>query len=196
MNNCTFCNFDTNRIENTIIEETKHFYILPALGSFVEGYLLLVSKRHVLAMSELNLEEKVEFLSIIQKYQNLFLKLYGTYPIIFEHGTVNSALNSANSVSHAHIHLVNHKYLNEANVLIEQNFALIPLDSFPEVNRNYIWYMNQNNQSYVSYDFAPISQLMRIYIARDLGIENTFNWRENPMYENIEKTIEKFKDLN
>lgn len=196
MNHCIFCNFDTNKLENTIIEETKYFYILPAVGSYVEGYLQLVSKRHINAMSELNSEEKEEFLSIIQKYQKLFLKFYGNMPIIFEHGTIDSSLNSASSVSHAHVHLVNHIYLEEEKILKEQNLNLISFGFLPEKEKNYIWYINQNNQSYVSYNFSPTSQLLRIYIARDLGIENEFDWRKSPMYENIEKTIKNFKNLN
>ena len=73
--NCIFCNIDNRKIENTIIEETDNFYILPTLGSLVDGYLLIISKKHINSMSELSNQEKEEYKSILKKYRNLFYNL-------------------------------------------------------------------------------------------------------------------------
>ena len=73
--NCPFCKLDTTDIANTIIEETEYFYILPTLGSLVDGYVLIVTKRHINSMSELNDIELTEYQNIITKYQNIFKKL-------------------------------------------------------------------------------------------------------------------------
>ena len=35
-------------------------------------------------------------------------------------------------------------------------------------NKNYIFYTNPNNEIYVTNNFKPISQFMRIEIAKDL----------------------------
>ena len=86
---CIFCDIDQSKIENTIIEETKYFYILPTLGSLVDGYVLIVTKRHINSMSELNDNELEEYKTIIAKYQKLFNKVYNKTPIVFEHGTPN-----------------------------------------------------------------------------------------------------------
>ena len=65
MEECDFCKLDKSKIYNTIIEETKNFYIKPSIGAIVEGYLLIISKRHVNCMQQLNENEKKECLEII-----------------------------------------------------------------------------------------------------------------------------------
>ena len=120
---CVFCNIDKSKLENTIIDETDNFIVLPAVGSLVDGYLIIVTKKHINSMSELNADEQKEYELLIQKYRNLFKNIYEKYPIIFEHGTpiINSNMK-ASSVVHAHIHIVNHEFMNEYKVIKELNF--------------------------------------------------------------------------
>src|SRR5574344_919777 len=103
---CKFCNSTAN-IYDEVIDETKYFTIKPSLGSLVDGYLLIISKRHITSMSQLTSNEKKEYFEIIEKYREKFHDIYGAYPIIFEHGTINEK-TSASSVTHAHTHIVNH----------------------------------------------------------------------------------------
>lgn len=72
---CIFCDIDHSKIENTIIEETEYFYILPTLGSLVDGYILIVTKRHINSMSELNENELIEYKNIIKNIK-IYLKKY------------------------------------------------------------------------------------------------------------------------
>ena len=46
-------------------------------------------------------------------------------------------------------------------------------------------YINQKNICYVSYNFEPVSQMMRKIIAKDLGYENKFDWKKEIFIENI-----------
>lgn len=46
MKECVFCELDKNKLANTVIEETKNFYITPSVGALVEGYILIISKKH------------------------------------------------------------------------------------------------------------------------------------------------------
>ena len=39
-------------------------------------------------------------------------------------------------------------------------------------------YINQKNICYVSYDFEPISQMMRKIIAKELGCESKYDWKK------------------
>lgn len=36
---CVFCKMDHTKVENTIIDESNHFFVLPSVGSLVDGYL-------------------------------------------------------------------------------------------------------------------------------------------------------------
>ena len=190
---CIFCDIDQSKIENTIIEKTKYFYILPTLGSLVDGYVLIVTKRHINSMSELNDNELEEYKTIIAKYQKLFNKIYNKTPIVFEHGTPNqNSKMKANSVTHAHTHIVNINFKNEKELLEKYNFKEINNLKEIETNKNYIKYI-YNNKIYITYNFPCVSQLMRILIAEELNYKDKFDWKKERFDENIISTIERIK---
>lgn len=190
MDRCTFCYLDKTKIYNTILEETDNFIVVPTLGSLVDGYILIVSKKHLYNMNELSKKEKQEYFNLIDKYRNLFNKIYKKYPIVFEHGTSKNIINeSASSVVHAHTHIVNHNYKYENDILTKLNFKTNIINK----DKNYIFYISPINKKYITYNFEPVSQLMRIMIAKDLGFENKYNWRKEPFLENIISTIDNIK---
>lgn len=194
---CIFCNIDKTKLENTIIDETNNFLVLPAVGSLVEGYLLIISKRHLNSMAELTKEEKEEYQFLINKYRTLFKKYYFKYPIIFEHGSpvIDSDIK-ANSVLHAHTHIVNYNFINEIDIINQLNFKEINNLSYLTKDKNYIMYINHNNTYYLTNNFEPISQIMRILIAKELGYEDKFDWKKDMFIDNIIATIKKFKKVN
>ena len=51
--------------------------------------------------------------------------------------------------------------------------------------------MNSMGNQYITYEFEPISQMMRIYIAKDLEIQNKYDWKKYPFTENVIQTIKK-----
>lgn len=190
---CPFCNIDKTKIENTILEETRYFYITPSLGSLIKGYILIITKRHVNSMSELTKDEKEEYKILIKKYREVFKKIYQKYPIVFEHGTpdLKDGIN-ASSVIHAHSHVVNHNYKNE-NILIEK-LKFKRINKLKNIHKNYIFYISPKNETYITNEFEPISQLMRIEIAKDLDLVNKYDWRKNDFNDNIVLTINQLND--
>ncbi len=99
---CAFCKLDKKLFYNKIIEETNNFIIIPCLGSLVPGYILILPKRHTYCMTEFDKEIMEEYNSILEKYREKFKRLYGKYPIVFEHGTPDPCGLCANCVIHAH----------------------------------------------------------------------------------------------
>lgn len=192
MMDCVFCNIDFEKEENTIIYENSNFYILPTVGSLVDGYLLIVSKRHINSMSELNDNEKKDYIDLINKYKEIFYSIYGINPIIFEHGTPNPHNKMrANSVFHAHTHIVNYNFLDNESIIKSLNFESVKDACDIANNKNYIFYMDNSGKCYVSYNFPSESQLMRKLMAKELGIDDKFDWRNNKFMNNITSTIKK-----
>lgn len=192
---CPFCNMDKTKMVNTILDETKYFYITPSLGSLTEGYILITSKRHINSMSKLNIEEMEEYKILIKKYREIFKNIYEKYPIIFEHGTPDLKDKvKASSVVHAHTHIINHNYKSE-NKLIE-NLKFKRIDKIENIvsNKNYIFYISPNNDIYITNEFEPVSQFMRIEIAKDLNLVDKYDWRKNDFYDNIILTINKINN--
>lgn len=187
---CVFCDIDFSKIENTIIYEGEYFYVLPSVGALVDGYVLIVSKRHVESSICLNQIELNEYKYLINKFQNIFKKIYGKMPIVFEHGTFDKY--SASSVVHAHTHIVNVNFKNEKDILEKYNFFEISDFNLIDKSRNYIKYIN-GDKIYVTYDFPFVSQLMRILIADEIGISDKYDWKSEKFISNIVSTIEKLK---
>lgn len=192
--NCVFCNIDKSWPENTIIDESENFIVLPSIGALVDGYLMIVSKKHINSMSELKENERIEYELLIEKYRNKFKKIYNKFPIIFEHGSpINNSDMKASSVIHAHTHIVNYEFIDENQVIKKLNFERIDNLNYLSRKQNYIMYINQKNIYYISYNFESISQMMRKIIAKDLGYEDKFDWKKEKFIENINSTIKKFK---
>ncbi len=198
MKGCPFCKLDNTNIVNTIIDESDSFLVLPAKGSLCEGYVLIVPKEHINSMNELSDKQKEELLSLIKNYREKFKSIYGSYPLLFEHGSSKTNLEpSSSSISHAHIHIVNHKFRDEKNIINALNLQKVNIKEFFEFkDKTYISYISNNNTHYITYNFQPVSQQMRIFIAEDLGIIQSYNWRKNNFNNNILKTIKKFTELN
>ena len=179
-------------VYNTILDETENFVVVPTLGSLVEGYVLIVSKHHIFNMGELSIEKQEEYINIVNKYRELFNKIYGKYPIVFEHGTSKNDINlTSSSVIHAHTHIVNHSFVDENKIINDLNFEEISEVNEILSDKNYILYISKSGKKYITYNFESTSQLMRILIAKDLGYENKYNWKNDTFLDNIEKTIEK-----
>lgn len=66
--NCIFCDLDVGKLANTILEETKNFIVIPAVGSLTDGYILIVAKKHFHNMFELSNEVKEEYFNLVEKY--------------------------------------------------------------------------------------------------------------------------------
>ena len=195
MKECPFCNLDNTNIVNTVIHESDTFLVLPSKGSLCDGYLLIVPKKHINSMNELPSKQKIELMALISELREKFKSIYGDYPLLFEHGSSSDNTEaSSSSIKHAHIHIVNHKFKDEKKIIDSLNLQKVGIEQFFEFkNKNYISYISNNNEFYITYNFQPVSQQMRIYIAEDLGITNNFNWRQDNFEENIVRTINNFR---
>lgn len=147
-------------------------------------------------MSELSVEEMNEYEKLIKKYRKIFKVIYTKYPIIFEHCSPNSKSTiKANSVFHAHTHIVNHHYKNEEQLIEEMNFKEI--SKITDMNyKNYILYINPNYKIYMTNNFKPIRQLMRKEIAKDINMDYRYDWEQNRFEDNIIATIDKINNYN
>jgi ATP adenylyltransferase len=73
-----------NLQDRTIIE-AEHLKVLPSLGHFVKGYLLLVPKRHYCALADAPPEIIREVDEVKKSLIGQLSPLYGSY-VFFEHG--------------------------------------------------------------------------------------------------------------
>ncbi len=58
------CRFCTPSEKERILYETEHFYVMVSLGPIIEGYLLIITKKHIGACLNMPKEYLEEFLDL------------------------------------------------------------------------------------------------------------------------------------
>lgn len=173
------------------IGQTNSFLIEGNIGSIVPGYNLVISKAHILSMSAMSSEMIDEYVKIIQDMRLLYQEIYHRKPIVFEHGANVCENPKASSIDHAHTHIVNHNYFDE-NKLIN-SLGLYEVSSIKEMlkegsGKNYISYISPSDKYYIGEVKKQESQIMRKFIAQDIGKKDEWDWRKYPHLENSFET--------
>lgn len=208
-NGCPFCNEFNGRkdlsyfevmfgskydIEERCILETDNFSCVPSIGSFVEGYILTIPKKHYLCALMMPENHLKELLSISTTLSSFYNNYYHKSFLIFEHGTADIKNVGGMSVVHAHLHFV------PCSV---QVFSLLP--EFQFLKFESIWavqeyYLKNNTTPYLllkdtddSYYLAIAenipSQYFRKKVCDICGVKGTGDWKKYPYIDNIKKTL-------
>ena len=87
-----------------IVDETKNFFVIPARAPYIENHLLVIPKRKVYILKDLEHHEREEMFELLE---NWTIKLHKN------HNDVNLLLrdwlvwwNTKKSVNHLHFHLI------------------------------------------------------------------------------------------
>lgn len=177
------------------IMNTKNFIVRGNLGSIVHGYHLVLPKKHILSMSSLTQEEIPDYIETINDMRKLYEEIYQKKPIVFEHGTNDISKPKASSVVHAHTHIVNHNYSAEQQII--DYLGLKEVSSIEEMLRigqgkNYISYISPSDRYYIGSPQQEESQIMRKFIANDIGKPDEWDWRKYPHLENSFETAKQY----
>ena len=197
-NNCLFCSIVKNGsdlISNTVLYEDDDFFIIPAVGAFISGYVLILSKEHLYSMCYLSIEKKIKLQNIISKLTSIYEAKYGYAPLFFEHGASYDCPNlSGCCLVHAHIHVVPHRFgimENMKTVLGLEEVNSIDKFYAESLNKPYLFFINNDKKIFFK-AFSEVvmpSQVFRKWIAKDIGIATEWDWRIHRFNKNIYKTV-------
>lgn len=174
-----------------VLFETPDFVAIPALGSIVPGYLLLVSKRHIPSMALLGDQE----LSVLKDFLFQLVQFQEQHwgkVVVFEHGACTDNSQVAGScINHAHWHIVPIQC-----DLLPGNINFLQFESFSAFarqysrKRGYLFFQRQEN-IYCAEVEAVASQLFRRKLARIVGCPDEWDYIAYPFLENMRETINK-----
>lgn len=209
---CKFCNIFKNDvlhkkelflnktpIYNTILCETPSFFVIPDLGSIIEGYLLIITKEHFYSMAELKQEQLHELHILINLLSEMAIEIYGIMPIIFEHGSPPFGMNvvSQSSICHAHMHLVPFELNNSCRIIKEADMYLFNgiefLNKYKKMS--YIYYKTSKKENYITTNQNLPRQYMRRKVAIEVNKNDEWDWREYPFIDNVQKTIMSYQKI-
>lgn len=214
MNNCVFCDeFNKEKKPEIIINGTPwnrvilsdgQWYFVPTLGCFIDGYTLLILSSHRPSLYFCTLEEKKELISFFENIQKLYDLAYHTSFFMFEHGIVNQSLLSPTSVNHVHLHFLPYshacdqvsKIIRTAGYKEHVLNSFLDLDSIIKQNHIETYLLYYYNGVFrvvdVSTEKLPSQYLrMVIYQIIEKRVDNGWNWKIYPYYQNMKMTYEK-----
>lgn len=97
---CDFC--DPAQHSSTIIKETKHAYVIPNRTFYdhwetrrVTDHRMIIPKRHVLHLGELNADERKDVIDLMAEYESRGYQVYARSPD-----------SVSRSIPHQHTHLI------------------------------------------------------------------------------------------
>ena len=213
LNECQFCaeiyNLNDGEIDlaqfikeslNTdrLLFSTDNFVVFPSLGAFVEGYVLVASKRHFTSIRTLPQAHFGELNGILSLLKQFTRAHYGKPAVLFEHGDVSAGPAKSSCIDHMHIHLVPHDAIVPRqqfgkDLAVKRLSSLFDVKALP-LQSGYIYYQDIDGQHYLVTGEKIISQLMRKALASSIGLaDNEWDWSRHFFFDAMLRTIETYR---
>ncbi|WP_295794379.1 hypothetical protein [Mucilaginibacter sp.] len=187
-------NFFESKDYNKPVFESENFLVIPTLGSLIEGWLLIVPRKFHLNFSQLSLTNFAELERVIGHLAQRFLPIFNKDQfVVFEHGPTLENSVAGCGVDYAHLHWVPTDFDLLAGVdnFLNLDYAWRNIDEIKDVkfynvnDDDYLYLRNQEGKHFMTCQENIPSQTFRKVIANYLGIPNSYDWKLNPMAENI-----------
>jgi len=102
------CNkkFQDNEAHNKSLIESKNFRVIPSIGAIVDGWVLMIPKKHYVSFSEMGEELLLEATELGKYLNSLLNQIYQREVISFENGASSKNNLIGCGVDYAHLHFV------------------------------------------------------------------------------------------
>ncbi|OFX42465.1 MAG: hypothetical protein A2046_08945 [Bacteroidetes bacterium GWA2_30_7] len=196
--------FELPTVYNHSLIESENFKVIPSLGSMVEGWVLIVPKKHYLSFGYLEPLLFDELNELHCRVISTLKNIYNTNVISFENGSFTNDSYIGCGVDYAHIHYVPIDFDIKQQVNISYNnslewekiSSLLSLKSNIANLSSYLFIEDVKRDKFLCKINQPYSQLIRRLIATHLGIPEKFDWKKFYFEDNINKTIKTFKKMS
>lgn len=184
----------TKKPMDMVIYESENFYVCPAKGAMVEGYVMICPKEHILSCAALPKEQQAELWDVINDIKYLLKEIFNNDILMFEHGSGEAGqCKHEKSIVHAHLHVLptNIKMTEEQmNQISMKEISYEELHQYDKVP--YFWYIESREKMSIVADpsiYIP-RQYARQILAEKLGIKGElWNWRKNDFKSKINDTL-------
>lgn len=203
MSTCKLCSELELRTSawNQPLFESPNFVALPSLGALVEGWVLLIPKRHFISFGAVPASMLAEMNEFKGFLCSVLSQCYGT-ATAFEHGPSAAGRTVGCGVDHAHLHLVPLLFdlLAEVSPFLPSgvrwaNARIEECQDAYSRGQDYL-YLEQPICSgrIVTHDKFE-SQLFRRAIATRIGVRDQYNWRVYEQLPTVMATMQMVRAL-
>ena len=188
---CRIVNGNPIRPEH-ILYETENFFVIPGVGAFFDGYVMVCPKRHIMSFAECTDDEFEEFLQVLNDIRFILKAIYKKEVFVFECGSGrNGGGKHSTSIVHAHIHFA----VTDMPVLqcVQKSGIhpglICPADLHKYGEYPYMLYIDQEDNWYIASDpdsYYP-RQHPRQVLADYMGLKKgMYNWRKHKFLEKMD----------
>lgn len=197
---CVFCRDllagRSSELWDSIIADRPEFVVVPTKGALVPGWVLVVSKRHLLCSGALGSTQAVDAaLSAVDAARNLVERKFGR-ATVFEHGPTDAGTALGCGVDHLHFHVAPlRESLKDAVGKLFPATNWRPLASWAElspIHSNGIPYIAVQEPGDSLYWSAPpdgVRQPLRRAVASAIGAAGMFDYNVHPHADNVAATV-------
>lgn len=197
---CAYCRYlagypaDNERT----VYKSENFFVIPTVGEFITGYLLIIPFNHIMSNAELSKDLLDEFVVVLEDIEYLIKLTYGAPSVlVWENGSGSCGVGKAkDSIVHSHVHICPSKLTSETIGLVMccpfEEITLDDLKRYKEHSYLLIrtpdykfWKINNNPKLYIP------RQFVRQLVAEEYGLTGeSWNWRTHPFSQKMYQTVE------
>jgi ATP adenylyltransferase len=185
-----------NRLPRRIVYEDEHFVVMPPLGEFMEGGLLLLTREHILSLAHLNPGQFEHLEHLLHAIGQALVKHWGVAPLVFEHGPAPDWSKGVCCVDHAHLNIFPAAAQVHPRLASRMNFSVGRLGELARLRRAEFGYLfvQENDGARRAYDGkdAP-TQLVRRIVTAQIGRPERWHWRDYVGGDEMVATYEALK---
>jgi diadenosine tetraphosphate (Ap4A) HIT family hydrolase len=122
---CDFCDLTVIKDQQVKKLEGKYWYVLASKFPYLDGNLMIITKRHIPDTTDLTQAEKEEFFMILEKTKKVLTKLFKTRS--FNIG-LNLGPDSGASIPHLHWQVIPRVKINPAVFNVINDLWFVTLD--------------------------------------------------------------------
>lgn len=183
-------------LRDRVVHMSTSFVLLPPLGQFMEGGLLLLTRKHVKSMAHLEAGQVSELEDLMSEVTTKLRGAYGSNPVFFEHGPGRGRGKSTCCVDHAHLNIF------PADVDLMPLLGQFPgheigslneLASLRDNDDDYIFVQHGDGTRTVHFSEDFPSQFIRREITRQLGYPERWHWRDYPGVAELRATYDRLQ---
>ncbi len=206
---CPYCRYmDDGYCDRDIglhrtLYRSKNFFVMPTIGEFIKGYLLIIPKQHVMSNAELPLEVRQEFLTVLEDVCYMLQLTYCTSNVlVWENGSGNGGIGKAkNSIVHSHTHVAPSRL--DADSI--ETFSHFPFEriSYEDLHlygkNSYLLIRGENDEDWRINDnpnlYIPRQYVRQLLLYKDYTFlpDEIWDWRHHPFVDKIKETCEEIQ---
>jgi len=166
-------------LKTRIVAESAHFVVMPSLGQLGDAHLMIVSRGHETAVSNLTPDARQDLFLLLSHTRSWLQAKFGGHHIVFENGDPKGTGRMNCSITHLHVHLVATRRTLSSIARHLHRFSpeqLSSLDAVADIADAYSLLQVDGIGLQLIRRKLP-SQTLRKLIALEIGMSN-WDWRE------------------